>query len=77
MVKNGNYKEVIVLPLYQLCPFLTRTVTLHNKMNGYHTVPVGVNRIANNDVTYTNFLPCLQDKCMMYDKKTKKCLYAK
>ena len=69
--------EVIILPEYKLCPFLTRTITLHNKMNGYYTIPIGVNRVSDNDVTYTNFLPCLEDECMMYDKKTKKCQYTK
>ena len=46
-------------------------------MNGYYTIPIGVNRVSDNDVTYTNFLPCLEDECMMYDKKTKKCQYTK
>ena len=62
---------------YKLCPFLTRNITLHNKRIGYYTLPVGVNRIADNDITYTDFLPCLEEKCMMYDKKAKKCLYTK
>ena len=61
----------------KLCPLLTRTVTLHNKRIGYYTVPVGVNKIADNDVTFTDFRPCLEDECMMYDKFTKRCMYTK
>lgn len=61
----------------KLCPLLIQTTTLHNEMQGYYTIPIGVNRIADNDITYTDFLPCIEENCMMYDKKTKKCLYAK
>lgn len=65
------------MPIYKLCPLLQRTITLHNKTKGYRTVPIGYNNIADNDVTLTEFLPCIENNCMMYDQITRQCLYTK
>lgn len=60
-----------------MCPFLTRTITLHNDINDIRTFPIGMNSFGNNDISYTSFLPCLKEKCIMFDEITQQCNYNK
>ena len=60
-----------------LCPIRTKVTTVHNKKNDFHTIPIGINITNDNDISYTELLPCVGVNCAAFDKKTGKCLYFK
>lgn len=62
--------------MYKLCPLLLKTVTIHNKKSNFHTIPIGINATNDNDISYTEFLPCIEEDCMMFDCDTGECKYS-
>ncbi len=60
----------------KLCPMLTRTLVIHNSANDARVFRIGINAFKDNDVVFSEFLPCKEEKCMMYDVITKKCMYS-
>ena len=60
----------------KLCPILRKTIIVHNTIHDARVPHIGVNAIRNNDVIISEFLPCLQNKCMMFNTITGKCQYS-
>lgn len=61
----------------KLCPILHKTIIIHNTIHDARVPHIGVNAIRDNDVIISEFLPCVKNRCMMYNDDTEKCLYAK
>ncbi len=59
------------------CPFAVneRQVTIHNDHCNFHTVPIGINKTNDNDITEIerNLNVCIGPYCMAYDIETKTC----
>ena len=61
--------------MYKLCPFLSKTLTIYNKKSDFHTIHIGINATNDNDISYTEFLPCIEASCMLFDCDTGECKY--
>lgn len=74
---DKDYEEEYNIASKFVCPFVEyeRSVVIHNKMSNFHTIPVGINRTNDNDITETSraFYQCLGPYCMAYDIETKTC----
>lgn len=61
----------------KLCPFLTKTVVLHNKASDSRVIQIGINAMRDNELIYSDFMPCIAEECMMFDENTRTCKYCK
>ncbi|MBQ7295145.1 MAG: hypothetical protein IJW86_03005 [Clostridia bacterium] len=59
----------------KLCPILHKTIIIHNTIHDARVPHIGVNAIRDNDVIVSEFLPCVKNRCMMFNNDTGKCLY--
>lgn len=61
----------------KLCPIRRKTFVIQNRLGNSQTISIGINNCVDNDISYTEFLPCLEEKCMMFNQVTKTCEYLK
>ena len=58
------------------CPYRTRSVVYHNNSNNMYLPDVGIHRKIDHDIIDTNFKPCIQEKCMLYDRINHICTHS-
>ena len=60
------------------CPFRKTGTVFHvNRDNHYIPKGTGTMRCIDHDIIEEDFLPCLQEKCMLYDDLAETCMMAK
>lgn len=69
--------EVLSLETNKLCPFLYKKIIIHNSLSDARVLDFGINSLRDNDIIFSDFLPCKLDECMLYDNEKKECKYCR
>ncbi len=59
----------------KLCPLLLKSIVVHCNSKDTRVFRSGINAFRDNELVISEFLPCRENECMMYDELTHTCLY--
>ena len=63
------------MEMIKLCPILKKMTIIHNTIHDARVPHIGINTFRDNDIVIQEFLPCIEEECMMFDITSRKCRY--